>query len=444
MNYLYIVAACVLLAYGLGCRDSGGEGNSLRADSVDEVSRLSEAPECAEEDINRFANGATPLYWAAFDLDAEAVKRLLTSGADVNKGTENGHTPLHGATERESEEVLEIVKILVSHGADVNAKVPGDRDSNAWAGKTPLHNAASVSLLRDDLEPHGNVAVVEYLLAHGADVNARDAWGCTPLFDSLFAGNLAVTKLLVAHGAELNLRATEDGATVLHDAASIGDLEAVKLFVSHGADISARDFDGETSLHEAALRRDREAVDYLVSQGADLHAPSKRGETPQDFLDEPNDVEPVLLAGRDTYPLTLIRTDRLHVRLMLKSAGVDYDTLWTPSASDIEGLDRSLRRWLEEEPSDTKGARVDPEYVLSHFDRYHREYAGFVKDGSRYIFGSMVQVSTDDPVRGPLRNAFVSVLGRGCVQARAIFAAQSKTVVVFRCGRHATPETTAP
>ncbi|HPC94235.1 MAG TPA: ankyrin repeat domain-containing protein [Sedimentisphaerales bacterium] len=408
------------------------------------MSRLSEAPECTEEDINRFANGVTSLYGAAFDLDADAVKQLVASGADVNKGTEDGQTPLHGATERESEEVLEIVKILVSHGADVNAKVLGDGTSNAWAGKTPLHNAASVLLLGDDLEPHGNVAVVEYLLAHGADVNARDALGCTPLSDSLFAGNLAVTKLLVAHGADLDTRAGEDGATVLHDAASIGDLEAVKLFVSHGADINARDFDSETPLHEAALRRDRETVDYLVSQGADLHARSKRGETPQDFLDEPNNVEPILLAGGDTYPITLIRMDGLDIRLMLKSASIDYDTLWFPSKTDIDGLDRSLRRWLEEETPDGECRYVDRDYILSHFDQYHREYAGFVKDGTRYIFGSMVQVSTDRPVQGPLRSAFVSVLGRGCVQARAIFAAQSKTVVAFRCGWHVTPETTAP
>jgi len=442
MNYLYIVAACVLLAYGLGCRDSGGEGNSLRADSVDEVSRLSEAPECADEDrwpsptdddVNRFVKGATPLYEAAFNLDADAVKQLLAAGADVNKATESGDTPLHGATERESEEVLEIVKILVSHGADVNAKVPGDRDSNAWAGKTPLHNASSASVFSDDLEPHGNLAAVEYLLVHGAHVNARDAWGCTPLSDSLFAGGLGVTKLLVEHGADLDIRASEDGATVLHDAASVGDLEAVKLFVSHGADVNTQDFEGETPLHKAALWRYREIVDYLVSQGADLHARSKRGETPQDFLDEPNNVEPILLSGDDTYPITLIRMDGLDIRLMLKSASIDYDTLWFPSGTDINGLDRSLQKWLEDDARDVRDVYIVPDYILSHFDQYRREYAGFVRDDAKYIFCSMFQTLTDSSPHTPLHNSFIGMFDGGCARVVAVFEAQSKKVVALRC-----------
>ncbi len=434
-----ILAVCVVVSLGLGCQSSHREDHPPKPDSLEDVA-----------DVNRFDEygWGTPLYQAVSALDVDAVRYLLSIGADVNKGTEDGETPLHVAAGSESEKAFEIVKILVSHRADVNAKIKSKELSDGTVslaeGYTPLHEAASVWCPSgEDLESRENSAVVDLLVAHGADVNARDADGCTPLFHTLFAGCIEVIELLVEHGTDLNVKNNLDGGTVLHDAASNGDLEVVRLFVSHGADVDARDFEGETPLHEAALRRDRETVDYLVSQGADLHTPSKRGETPHDFLSEPNNVEPILLAGSDTYPLTLIRTNRLHVRPMLKSAGVDYDTLWTPSASDIEGLDRSLRRWLEEETPDGECRYVDRDYILSHFDQYHREYAGFVKDGTRYIFGSMVQVSTDRPVHGPLRNAFVSVLGRGCVQACAIFAAHSKTVVAFRCGWHVTPETTA-
>ncbi len=219
---------------------------------------------------------------------------------------------------------------------------------------------------------------------------------------------------------------------MLHDAAYNGDLEAVTLFISHGADIHARDLEGETPLHKAALFRNGEMVDYLVSQGANLHAPSKRGETPQDFLDEPDNVEPILLSGNDTHPLALIVTDGLTTRMRLQVEPINYDTLWFPSASDVEGLDLSLKKWLQN-PLHTEGVYIAADYILSTFDQYRQEYAGFVKGGARYIFCNMVHTPTDSPSRSPLRNAFTGILDGGCAQVVAIFEWQSKNVVAVRC-----------
>jgi len=330
-----------------------------------------------------------------------------------------------------------MARILISHGADVNAKIKSDIVPDGWVhiaeGKTPLHNAASVSLIGEDLESYGNIAVVELLLSHGANVNAKDRYGCTPLYDALFEGCLDVMELLIEHGAEVNAKNDEDGGTVLHEAAYSGDLEAVKLLISHGADIHTRDFEGETPLHKAALHRYQDIVNYLTMRGANLLAPSKRNETPQDFLNEPNETKPILLSFSEEKVCALIVTDGLNIRTKLKSESIDYDTIWFPSKPDIEGLNLSLKKWIKGGALKVKDIYMEPDYILSHFDQYNREYAGFIKDGIKYIVCNMVQASTDTSLRLPPRNSFSGIWDGGCAQVVLVFEAQTKQVVRFRC-----------
>ncbi len=450
MNYLYCMSTlCVLLFVCLGCKSNDGPMDSLRSGGKDHAQELPITTERDRDsrqsklagdvaDINRIEPGwGTPLYMAAFDLDVDAVRYLLSIGADVNKGDEDGYTPLHVATEKESEEAIEIIKVLLSHGADVNAKVKSKGLSagtvNLAEGRTPLHNAASVSIPGKDFGEHSNIGAVELLLDHGADVNARDAWGCTPLSHSLFPGFLDIMELLVEHGTDLNIQNDIDGGTVLHDAASNGDLQAVKLFVSHGADIDARDFEGETPLHKAALIRSQDTVDYLVSHGADLHARSKRGETPQDFLDEPRCQEPILLSGHDEYPFSLIVMNGLTVRRELQLEQIEYDTVWFPSESDVERLGLSLRKWLEDHAPQADTGPIAPDRILSHFDQFNREYAGFIKDGTKYIYGNMAQISTDPVLRSLPGNSFSGVHEVGHIRMTVVFDATSKEIISLTC-----------
>lgn len=429
MYFRRILTVCIITSLGLGChRGNREEDAPPKPGSPEPVAK-----------VNRFDEygWGTPLYQAAFVGDVDTVKYLLSIGADVNKGNEHGKTPLHVAAAAESERALELVKILVTHGADVNARIESkglpEGTTHMAEGQTPLHEATTVVRLvqqGDDFEFHSNIDVVRFLVDHGADVNATDAWGCTPLF---YAQSSDVVELLVERGTDLGIKNTEDGGTVLHDAASMGDLEGVKLFVSHGADIAARDFEGETPLHKAALSRNQTIVDYLASQGADLSARSKRGETPQDFLDEPNDAEPILLSVHGERPFRLTVTDGLHVREVLKAERIDYNTLWFPGKADVEGLDQALETWLEEGAPGTKGGLIAPEYILSHFEEYRREYAGFVHNRIEYILCNMVQTPPDPALKGPLRNRFTGMFDGGCAQVVVIFEARSREVIACRC-----------
>ena len=449
-NICRIIVACILSSLGLACRSHNKQTLPSVPNPSEQVRKLLRAAEHgnaqkvreilkAGVDINQIEHGwGTALYQAVFSEDVNSVKLLVECGADVNKGNEDGHAPLHAATESESDHAFEMARILILHGADVNAKIKSDIVPDGWVhiseGATPLHNAVGVSLVSEDLETYSNIAVVELLLFHGANVNAKDGFGCTPLlYNALIWGHLDVMELLIKHGADVNAKNDEDGGTTLHGAASGGDLEAVKLLISHGADIHARDFEGETPLHKATLQRDQDMVNYLTMRGANLLTPSKRNETPQDFLNEPNETNPILLWFSEEKVFALIVTDGLVIRMKLKFELIDYDTIWFPSKSDIEGLDLSLKKCIQEDAPKAKDIYVDPDYILTHFDQYNREYAGFMKDGTKYIVCNMAQASTDTSLRSPPRNSFSGIWDGGCAQVVLVFEAQTKQVVRFRC-----------
>jgi len=69
---------------------------------------------------------------------------------------------------------------------------------------------------------------------------------------------------------------------------------------------------------------------------------------------------------------------------------------------------------------------------LSHFDQYDREYAGFVKDGTRYIFCNMVQFPPEY-ARQPPRSRFFGMFDGGCAWFIVVFEARTKRVVWCQC-----------
>src|SRR5450759_4165705 len=84
---------------------------------------------------------------------------------------------------------------------------------------------------------NGDLAAVRALLAHGADVNARDAKGATALMYAAIYGDVEFVNLLLDKGADPN--ASNDlGINALMWAA--GDLAKVRTLVAHGASVNAR------------------------------------------------------------------------------------------------------------------------------------------------------------------------------------------------------------
>lgn len=138
------------------------------------------------------------------------------------------------------------------------------RASRRALGWTPLHIAAIGDHKRE----------TDMLLASGADPNARDRFGHTPIF---FARSAYVAQVLVSHGADVNAK-REDGAAPLHRAARTGSRQVARVLVQAGADVNAS-HGGITPLHIAARLGHWPVADLLLSSGADLDAVDDRGRT---------------------------------------------------------------------------------------------------------------------------------------------------------------------
>jgi truncated hemoglobin YjbI len=138
--------------------------------------------------------------------------------------------------------------------------------------------------LLHEVAGQGNLAIVELLLHLGADPNARDQWGHTPLY---FVGNAShgihgadVVRVLVQGGANVNAQERLKHCTALHMAARRGNVPVAQALLDGGADLEARDKLGETPLRRAVNCGKVEMAAFLLSRGANVHTQGKSGLTP--------------------------------------------------------------------------------------------------------------------------------------------------------------------
>ena len=204
---------------------------------------------------------------------------------------------------------IEAVKQHLAKGADVNAK-----DIDGW---TPLRKAAL----------NGHKEIVELLINKGADVNAKDEDGSIPLHGAAFWGLKEVAELLIANGADVNakdrggfmpldeaiinenteivdLLRKHDGKSGAEDsiqvAASVGNIEAVKQHLAAGTDVNTKDAIGTTPLLLAVTKGQREIVELLIAKGANVNAKADGGWTPLHYAtggDEKDIVELLIAKG---------------------------------------------------------------------------------------------------------------------------------------------------
>ncbi|CAH0394195.1 unnamed protein product [Bemisia tabaci] len=168
--------------------------------------------------------------------------------SNVNAQNSEGMTPLMISAQLES--VL-IFDILLKHNAAIELQDE--------AGKTALHYAVMKSQ---------NGEIIKLLLESGANVDARDVKGTTPLFKAVL-------------DQRLDTMQDESGETALHNAVMTGQNgEIIKLLLESGANVDARDERGRTPLFNAVLAKRLDNMQTLLEAGADVNAADKSGETP--------------------------------------------------------------------------------------------------------------------------------------------------------------------
>ena len=190
--------------------------------------------------------GCMSIHTAAREGNLKEVRRQLAWGVNVNR--RHFYTQDTLLIEAAANGHLDVVKLLIENGADVNLK------GEAWYG--PLHAAAS----------KGHIEVVKILLENGADVNIFQQ--NKPLHNAAMNGHIEVAEILLAHGADINAKGTDEAAP-LHTAASNNQLAMVKWLLSKGANVNSRASYGCTPLHSAGWRNNVEIGKILLEHGAD-------------------------------------------------------------------------------------------------------------------------------------------------------------------------------
>jgi ankyrin repeat protein len=220
--------------------------------------------------------GENPLLWAARNGREDIARLLLDKGANVNQGDQAFKTPLAYAKEAGH---ATIANLLSARGGTMK-----DYEGMAFFAVTQNDRTQLEAMLAEGvnlgaLAPYGypllciaaqagHVDMAEFLIAHGADVNAgHPQLGYTPLRQAVQYGKAEMAKYLLSKGAKVNATDTA-GATPLHEAAWWGRADVAGVLIASGADVSARDHKGQTPLAVALERKNNEVVELLRKAGA--------------------------------------------------------------------------------------------------------------------------------------------------------------------------------
>jgi uncharacterized protein len=252
-------------------------------------------------------SGFTPFLFAAREGRIGVVQALLKSGVDVNETVQTHQAPgpklASGAGAPKVGTSALLLAVTNAHFELAAKLLDAGADANAIGnGYTALHMVSEVRKPGggdNDPAPEGSgnmtsLQLVKKLVEHGANLNARmtkrvnlgltglNTMGATPYFLAAKTADAELMRTLVALGADTSIP-NADHSTPLMAAAGLGTrspgedagtetevVEAMQVALDHGANIDAVDDKGETAMHGAAYKNQPTAVLFLAQKGADI------------------------------------------------------------------------------------------------------------------------------------------------------------------------------
>jgi ankyrin repeat protein len=242
----------------------------------------------------------TALHYASEKGHQEVVELLIANGANVNTMNNDGQTPLDIAVRRGHKAIVELLQAKVA-------------DSS-------IHMAAFV----------GSLEKLRSFVQTGADEDARDKNGRTPLLRAITGRHIEAVRFLIEGGADVN-KPDEQGYVPLVHALWTLDSDMVRLLLNNEGDVHAKDKSNYTPLHWAVMMGSTELTELILDAGADVNAESTTGETPLDLAKQggPKIVELLnkhmlpgdLVITNVSVPSTCIQGNILPVTVTLNNRG---------------------------------------------------------------------------------------------------------------------------
>jgi len=193
---------------------------------------------------------------------------------------------LIGATEERDSEFKDCLDYLVSKNADINRSFKTSVGTSRGSLKGKLvHTAAALAKCN----------MLKALVEHGADVNALNAYGESPVWFTICEqkdpdARIRVYRCLHSLGANFEITYGDDKITLLHDAVNRGDdfcddiCDDIKVLVQLcPALLESQDLDGERAVHHAASHNHVGSLRTLLSLSADMNALNSNRQTPLDL-----------------------------------------------------------------------------------------------------------------------------------------------------------------
>jgi len=202
----------------------------------------------AGADVNaKDDSGVASLYLAASANRREMVELLIAEGADIDVKDVRGRTALIGVVSRGRRDIAEL---LIQKGAGIDAK------SNL--GLNSLHTSAV----------QGYQNITDLLLTKGAKVDERDDnYEFTALHYAARFGTAKVAEVLIAHGADIKAK-DKWSYQPIHWAAYHDQPEIIELLIAKGSDVNVKTSLGQTPLELAKPRRNTASIEVLLKHGA--------------------------------------------------------------------------------------------------------------------------------------------------------------------------------
>lgn len=246
-------------------------------------------------------DGNTPLHLAAqqdnsygMDCDKELIKNILDKDVDLNALNSRRLPPLAYTLK---EKHLDIVKLLVTYGADLKALTGSKEDILYFAAES--HSKPLIQYLLDQgmdanatfkfgnpmlrhitFRKDADLDFLSFLIDSGADPNAVGDYKNTILREAVKQNKLMLVKFLIAKGCSVK-EINKDGYSLLHESIKhTKDTTLTKLFINEGLDVNAKNNDGDTPL--SLLDSDKyqtNMMNVLLKNKANPNIPDKNGDT---------------------------------------------------------------------------------------------------------------------------------------------------------------------